>query len=82
MSGSSPNSDFNFLEEMLCFFVFFVLFSCFQLFKKKNNWIGGTDWIWGMTNPSFSRIFGFFLLDKTPKYSIFITTYRAHRVVI
>ena len=32
---------------MLCFFVFFVLFSCFQIFLKKiKNWIGG--WVGGV----------------------------------
>ena len=35
-----PNSDFFFLP----FFVFFVLFSCFQTFPKK--WIGG--WVGGV----------------------------------
>ena len=34
--GSSPNSDFFFLE-ILCFSVLFVLFSCFQLFQKKKK---------------------------------------------
>ena len=36
MGGSSPNSDFNFFGEIVCFSVFFVLFSCSQLFPKKN----------------------------------------------
>ena len=31
VGGSNPNSDFNFFGN----FVFFVLFSCFQLFPKK-----------------------------------------------
>ena len=42
VGGSSPNSYFNFLGEILSFSVFFVLFSCFQMFqKKKKNGIGG-----------------------------------------
>ena len=62
MGGSSPNSDFNFFGEILCFFVFLfhvrVLYSCFKMFQKKKmgNGMGG----WGPTNPSFSRIFELF----------------------
>ena len=42
VGGSSPNSDFFFFLEMLYFFCFFLLFSCFQMFlKKKKNWVGG-----------------------------------------
>ena len=60
VGGSSPNSDFNFGGK-LCVFVFFVLFSCLQLLKKiVKNWIGGWA-VWGLANPSFSRIFGHFL---------------------
>ena len=32
VGGSGPNSDFNFLGGI---FLFFVLFSCFQMLKKK-----------------------------------------------
>ena len=44
--------------------MFFVLFSCFQLFQKKmDRQVGG----WGLTNPSFSDFFFyFFQLEKTP----------------
>ena len=36
------------------FFLFFVLFLCFRLFKKKMDMrVGG----WHLTNPSFSRFF-------------------------
>ena len=46
-------------------FVFFVLFSCFQILK--NNWkldrgLGGC----GLTNPGFSRIFWFFFTWQDP----------------
>ena len=41
VGGLSPNTDFFFLENCV-FFVFFVMFSCFQMFPKKiKNWIGG-----------------------------------------
>ena len=44
--------------EMLCFLcVFFVLFSCFQMFQKNGEGVGE----WGLINPSFSRFFGSFL---------------------
>ena len=42
------------------FFVFFVLFSCFQMYpnKTKIGWgVGG----FGLNNPSFSRVFEFIL---------------------
>ena len=35
--GQDPTRIIFFWGEMLCFFVFFVLFSCFQIFKKKKN---------------------------------------------
>ena len=55
--GQGPTRIFIFLE-ILCFF---VLFSCFQMFLKK---IKKMDRVWVgvcLTNPSFSRIFLFFL---------------------
>ena len=55
---SSPNSDFFF--ENCVFFYVFVLFSCFQ--NKLDSGVGG----YGLTNPSFSRIFGFFLTWQDP----------------
>ena len=59
MDGSSPKSDYFFFwgEGILCFF-------CVVLFvhvSKKKIWIG-----WGLAYKSFSRIFEFFQLDKTP----------------
>ena len=57
MGGSSPNSDLNFLGEILYFFVFFVLFFIFSNVSKKNNeldrGVGGCC----PTNSSFSWIF-------------------------
>ena len=57
VGGSSPNSDYYFFLEILCFF---VLFLCFEMFlNKMKNWIGVRGW--GLTNPSFFRIFLIFL---------------------
>ena len=43
------------------FFVFFCVVFMFQnVSKKKEKIKNGVDG-WGLTNPSFSRIFGFFL---------------------
>ena len=54
VGGASPNSDFYFLGKF-CFFVFFVLLSCFQILPRKNkNWLGG--WLVGW----FSDPFEFF----------------------
>ena len=33
-----------FFGKCCVFFVIFVLFSCFQVFEKKKNWIGG-GWV-------------------------------------
>ena len=43
MVVSSPNSDFFFIE-ILCFFVFSVLFSCFKMLQKiekMDDGVGG-----------------------------------------
>ena len=62
--GQAPTRIFIFWGNV----VVFVLFSCFKMFPKKlkkmDNGVGG----WGLTNTSFSRIFGFFQLDKIPKW--------------
>ena len=46
------------------FFVFFFIVLCVVLMlqKKMERGVDG----WGLANPSFSRIFLFFLFDKTP----------------
>ena len=61
MGGSSPKSDsFFFLGNVvfLCFFcvVFVVLHFSKRNIKKLDMGVGG----WGLANPSFSRIIGFF----------------------
>ena len=44
--------------------MFFVFFSCcFHVSKKNKNEIGGVSG-WGLINPGFSRIFGFFNLTR------------------
>ena len=56
MGGSSPNSDSFFFVGNCVFFVFVCVF------KKITNWVGGggvCEWV--LANPSFSRIFLFFL---------------------
>ena len=40
------------------FFFFFVLFLCFQMFPKKYKKLSTGRW--GLINPNFSQIFGFF----------------------
>ena len=43
----------------MCVFLFFFLH------VSKNDWIGVGEWC--LANPSFSRIFFIFKLDKTPE---------------
>ena len=59
MGGSSPNSDFFFL--ILRFFRVSCVVICVVLASPKNkkNWVGVGGC--GLANPSFPRIFGFFL---------------------
>ena len=53
-----PLGFFPFFLKFCGFFVFFVGFIfVVHVSKKKKKWIGG----WVLANPSFSRIFGFFL---------------------
>ena len=61
MSGSSPNSDLSYFFEILCFFVCFFGVQV-SLKIKMGKGVGG----WCLANPSFSRIFRFFKLNKTP----------------
>ena len=69
MGGSRPNSDFYFFQGNFVFFPDFLGFCflcCFhvsQCFKKKSDRVVGG---WGLTNPSFSRIFGFVLTGQDP----------------
>ena len=57
MGGSSPNSDLYFFFENLCCF---HVSKCLK--KKIDKGVGGC----GMTNPSFSRINGFFIILTRP----------------
>ena len=54
---------------MLCFCVFFYVFLLYTCpkYKELEMVVGGKD----MANPSFSKIFGFLYLDKTP-YLVFV----------
>ena len=55
VGGSSPNSDFLFFLEILCFFrVFFFVVHVSKKNKKLDRQVGG---IGILDNPSFSRIF-------------------------
>ena len=57
MGGSNPNSDFDFFLEIACFSCFcFNVSKCLKKNKKLDNGVGK----WGLTNPCFSRISGFF----------------------
>ena len=60
MGGSSPNSDFNFWGNIV-FFRFLCVVFMFQNVSKKNKKMENGAGGWCLTNPSFSRIFGFFL---------------------
>ena len=67
MGGSSPNSDFFFGNVV--FFVFIVLFSCFQMFHQKNKkWIGvWVGWVWPIR--VFLGFFNFFNLTNKIKWN-------------
>ena len=54
--GQAPTRIFFFGEKFCVSCVFFCCCTCFQ---KIKTWIGGVG-DWGLANPSFSRIFGFF----------------------
>ena len=59
-----PKLGLFFFLENVVFSLFFVLFFVVvHVSKKITKWIGGGGW--GLANPSFSRIFFFFQLDKT-----------------
>ena len=47
---------------MLCFLCCFYVSYCFQKKKKLDRRVGG----WGLTNSSFSRIFGIILTWQDP----------------
>ena len=59
--GQAPNGIIIIFWKFCVFCVFFVCFMCcFHVSKKKkklDSWVGGLC----LTNPSFSRIFGFLL---------------------
>ena len=61
MGGSSPNSDSFLFGNFVCFFFnffyFIVVVHVSKKIKKMDRAVGG----WGLANPSFSRIFYFFL---------------------
>ena len=60
MGGSSPNSDFFFFLNVVfwCLLWFnFVIHVSKTNIKKMDRGVSG----WNLANPSFSRIFGFFL---------------------
>ena len=55
VGGSSPNSDFYLFSKFCVFLCSFRVSKCFKK-KKKHSRVG----VWCLTNPSFSRILGFF----------------------
>ena len=67
--GQAPTRILIFWGNFVFFRIFCVVFM-FQNVSKKtkklDNGMGG----WCLNNPSFSRIFGFFLLDKPPQLSL------------
>ena len=76
MGGSCPNSDFNFFLKYCVFCVFFILFSCFQKkIKKLDRGVGE----WGLINPSFSQIFGFFFNLTKP---LSMTIHSKHKTFV
>ena len=56
--GQAPN--WIFFLEMLCFLVFFVLFSCFKMFQKKLEIGKGGGWLWSDQSEFFSDFLIFF----------------------
>ena len=57
---------FSFFLEILCFFVFFVLFLVVVHVSKKKKWIG--EWVGGVWPIRvFLGFLDFFYLNKTPK---------------
>ena len=61
-----PQLKFTFFLEILRFFVFFVLLFVIVHVSKKNEKMDKGVGGWGLDNPSFSRIFRFFLTWQGP----------------
>ena len=55
--GRAPTWIKFFFENCVIFLVFYVVFMFPNVSKKKLDWVVGG---WGLTRPSFSRIFGLF----------------------
>ena len=53
MGELSPNSDFNFFENVGFFASFCVVF-VFPNVSQQKKWKGGGVGVWGLTDPSFS----------------------------